>query len=230
MQKTNLSDDDIRRRTAKRAAKQASAHFSRLNQPTPTRDSKSLYTWGTLAASCFMLAGLMSIYPEITPINIQPVHKNIERLATAPTTAQPTVKSEKQMEIVVHDPSPTPITPVNIRRSAEHSVGLDPLPTGTVKSEPTKPVNKAQTGNLAAEIGRASAPKSLSVRYQALQQRQPDLFAGLTPLIGDATNANSSLLAGPFDTQKAVADFCRSVRLKLTIDCNPTDYTGKPLN
>ena len=81
----------------------------------------------------------------------------------------------------------------------------------------------------AVDIGGAKAVAPLIGRYSALRRRAPDLFTDLEPRIqlkGANNSLEARLVAGPFTSKQQVAQFCRSLRLRLTVDCAMSSFEG----
>ncbi|MEP0945186.1 MAG: hypothetical protein ABJH63_06590 [Rhizobiaceae bacterium] len=81
----------------------------------------------------------------------------------------------------------------------------------------------------AVDIGGATTIAPLIGRYSALKRRAPDLFSDLEPRIqlkGADSSLEARLVAGPFTSQDQVSQFCRSLRLRLTVDCSMSSFEG----
>ena len=121
------------------------------------------------------------------------------------------------------------IDPPTVTVDTDGSAGtgpVDPLMTAAVRSPMTAP---PATGMFGGRIGRDTSVTALVDRYTALARRQPDLFAGLEPLIAfdeTGTSLAADLIAGPFEQRSDAALFCRVMRLQLTIECETEAYRG----
>ena len=112
---------------------------------------------------------------------------------------------------------------------------IDSLRTGAVGLNDETPLQAFPEAQLpeilfAVDIGGAKSATPLINRYAALRRRAPDLFDRLEPRIqvqGHGTSLEARLVAGPFSSQADVAQFCRAVRLRLTLDCSLATFEGE---
>jgi hypothetical protein len=111
---------------------------------------------------------------------------------------------------------------------------IDELRTGSVNAFSEEdlqpfPEDVLPEDLFAVDIGGGKAVAPLIGRYSALKRRAPDLFSGLEPRIqlkGANSTLEARLVAGPFTSKNQVARFCRSLRLRLTVDCTMSSFEG----
>ena len=109
---------------------------------------------------------------------------------------------------------------------------IDDLQTGSVKAFSEEdlqpfPDDILPVNLFAMDIDGAKAIAPLIGRYSALKRWAPDLFSDLEPRIqlkGTNASLEARLIAGPFTSQNQVAQFCRSLRLRLTVDCTMSSF------
>ena len=229
MTDTTSAEDTVIRIAALKAAKDAADHMVRTNPPKKSNSvgAFALYTWGSLALVSAFYAAVLGIDLE----NLDFQANNIFRLEV-PSDLDAKLRNELS-EL------PAPLVP-KVELPQEHMAAVenDPLvddfQTGAItrfEDEELQPFpDDVLPENLfAVDIGGAKAVAPLIGRYSALRRGAPDLFTDLEPRI-QLKGANSSLearlIAGPFTSEQQVSAFCRSLRLRLTVDCALSSFEG----
>lgn len=200
--------------------------FSRANPPMETNTPVDTATDTVVATP----------NPEVVPV-----------LRTDPNRDLVILAEEQPIDVSSLKPvQEAPVTP-RAAPALPQTPSLPQPPPQPVHLKPTLPVDDIQTGSvdpneatttglntiLGVEIGSAGDASQLVNRYSALKRRAPDLFAALELRIRVAPAqvgqeiARSELIAGPFASKADVADFCRSIRLRLTIDCAEATFAGE---
>lgn len=193
------------------------------------------------------IAILEDLVPSTTAIELQskpdPAASQVAQAAPVPEVAKVVVQElpsdlDAKLRSELSE-LPAPLVP-KVELPKEHLAAMDNSPlvdeiqTGSVpvfdedELQPF-PDDLVPENLFAVDIGGAKAVAPLIGRYSALKRRAPDLFTDLEPRI-QLKGANSSLearlVAGPFTSQRQVAQFCRSLRLRLTVDCTMSSFEG----
>ena len=226
--------------------KQRQADRYDFEDPEGSSGSLALYAWAGIAA----LSALTACFTFLIPVYQEPV-KLVEKPGFA--VGEP-VDVTRRPDTVAPGDSPRPVLVATKRAAAiddaevdkllekyrEKTDEIDPQTTGTAVAEteelavedlsPTQPF--PGDGAVGATIGLSKSIPALAQRYAALQRRAPDLFESIDPLVEVLENGNrleARLVAGPFAGQHELADFCRALKLRITIECAAGDYSGEPL-
>lgn len=243
-----FSDEMLRRNSARKAIQQeARARLEeRANAKSGLVGDVALYIWGALAllsaglATSVGLQGtefeqsyawLFNTKEQSQVAEAQPKPKTAPPVETAGTS----IEELKQAEVV----------PQKVQDAlAAASPDLDPVATASIPETEASAslvvdqvVERVSNAPLetryGVEIGNSASVPALTNRFKALQRREPTLFEDIVPLMqfssGDGP-LTVQLIAGPFADEKMAASFCRSVRLRLTIECEQTGYKGDPLS
>lgn len=216
----------------------------------------ALYTWGSLALVSAFYAAVLGIdlenldfqAPQIAIFqDAAPQQAAIELETNEETQLSLLAQSEVQelpsdLDTKLRNELsqlPAPLVP-KVELPEEHIAAVeddplvDDIQTGAIprfEDEELQPFpDDVLPENLfAVDIGGAKAVAPLIGRYSALRRRAPDLFTDLEPRI-QLKGANSSLearlIAGPFTSEQQVSAFCRSLRLRLTVDCALSSFEG----
>lgn len=225
-------------------------------KPSSSVGAFALYTWGSLAlVSAFYAAVLgidlenldfqapqFAIFEDTAPSQTTsmaqaPETPEAPQLAKTVVQALPSDIDSKLREELSE--LPAPLVP-KVELPSDHLAALeadplvDDIQTGsipTLEDEEFQPFpDDILPENLfAVDIGGAKAVAPLIGRYSALKRRAPDLFTDLEPRIqlkGANNSLEARLVAGPFTSKQQVAQFCRSLRLRLTVDCAMSSFEG----
>jgi len=229
------------------AMRQRQANRYGFEDPEGSSGSLALYAWAGIAA----ISALTACFTFIIPISKSPV-KIVKKPGFA--VGQP-VEIARRPDIVAPKESPKPVAVAAKRDTAIDDAEVDKLlekyreKTDEIDSQTTA-ATAGETQELAVEELRPTQPfpggdavgaiiglsKSIPVlaqRYAALQRRAPDLFEAIDPLVevvDDGDRMEVRLVAGPFAEQRELADFCRALKLRITVDCSAGDYAGEPLD
>ncbi len=220
-------------------------------------ESLALYAWAGIAALSALAACVTLLVPvSDTSFAVveAPAPVKTQQIATASETD---VLREPEPDIVV--PKQSPLDVAIIRESSQDDIDdakvnellekyrektetPDPVLTaavsGEVEDEPALEELRATQpfpgeNSIGATIGLSQSVPALAQRYAALQRRAPDLFQAIAPLVEvveDDGALEARLVAGPFSAQEELSEFCRALRLRITIDCVAGDYSGEPLS
>lgn len=103
---------------------------------------------------------------------------------------------------------------------------LQPLPAPI---ETASVASGADVG-YAIAIGSSFAAGQASAQWHDFEVRLGSMLGGMTPLIGDGSNAGQQrLIVGPIPQMSAARDLCLRIE-QMEIACWPTSYSGVPLN
>ncbi len=240
------------REDARRAAKEAAGDFlQRHRTPSNSRsDRVAVYTWAGLAVVSAVVATTAGLSPglqsggsnvgeDLVAERIQPSDtlNTSDKIivAEAPVTARPAEKTSPATLSPLETPAPETVVSIPDQVATLDDPGIDTTTTGSVTAaKPPKTTTPLPVPALAlgVDIGRSTSIPALRARFLALQNRAPDLFSALTPLANLRErngNLEARLIAGPFATPKQVSEFCRAVKLQLTVDCKQSIYQGDPI-
>lgn len=188
-------------------------------QPSPKSQpsefgAAALAIWGCIAFASVALTGAALLVPAAED-------RQSERLLAlqAPGEEVDTVPVSQPAAVSIPgDPMVDPVETASIRQSRVSEKPVPPQP---------KRVNR-----FGADIGGASSVASLLMRYRALRDHAPDLFKGVLPLVALQERENmlqARLVAGPFSSREERAEFCTSLKLRLSIPCAAAAYEGDDL-
>lgn len=227
----------MRAQTAKRAANFAAQEIAnemnRVQQPSTGRFA--LFTWGALAGFCMLLGAGAVLYPQL--IGPLPFAGDVDLIAQEPN-------GDTRADIVMAPEGPALPTPGNsvsvsgdlldgrTNKTALRTNLSDELTTSSLPNLATDAALGGDSQNdspkLGARIGISGDLVQMTNSYRALERRVPDLFHQMSPRVGLHGQQNA-LIAGPFSSKQEIAVFCRNVKLRLTLECQQTDFTGEPL-
>ncbi|NKB52440.1 MAG: hypothetical protein GKR97_09480 [Rhizobiaceae bacterium] len=153
--------------------------------------------------------------------------------AAATSTTQLPEQTTDTVELIKPD-LPEILPPKRQLVKTKKATDLDDRSTGSINRQAeqiAKPFEEALRPEFlfAVDIGGATSASPLVGRYAAMKRRAPDLFEGLEPRIqvkGKNQDLEARLIAGPFTSATQVAQFCRSLRLRLTVDCTISAFQG----
>jgi len=192
----------------------------------------ALYAWGGLSLFCALFAVTAGLVPGLGDSTLKMAHSFF---GVEDRNSKIEIAELHQQDIIIPKViyAPKDVADENVDTIVTGAVE----PTETTESvealqkeisEPNEP-SKVFFG---VDIGGSPSLEQLSVRFAALQRRAPDLFEGLTPKVQlneDDKSLGPRLIAGPFTSKTEQASFCRSLRLRLTIDCLASAYEGDPI-
>lgn len=209
---------------AARAAAQDALHRKR-QQKTARVGAIALYTWGALAFVSIVAAATIGFFPASEPQGgSQAASSNVDVQQAAEGN---TNRADEETVAAARE---------QFERFLRSDPDIDELSTGGVTPQNTRPVENARAGSdgagLGVDLGEVSDLPTLKLRFEAMKRRSSALFEDKVPLIlRDETSAlkTARLVVGPFSNQAELAEFCRAIRLQLTIDCKQTAYEGASL-
>lgn len=223
MQKKQVTQEIFNRDVAKKAARAAAEDMVRQNKRQT--GLFALYTWGSLAFVSAMVA--------IAAVLFQAGLGNKDIVVQKEAPGLGTVSIVGISEDAMRQPETEPLpenTAVNLP--------VDKLTTGSI-AQPKEPVAEreiaaVQTSPAAVfgvDIGHSNTDLDLLHRYVSLKRRAPDLFEAVAPRLqrNEDGSTNVRLIAGPFSSKSEVSTFCRSVKLRLTIECSAAPYAGESI-
>lgn len=198
-------------RIAARAA--ATSMQQELNGEANSGISKfALYMWGGIAVFCAFFAATSLVVPLLTqPNNLM---ANVKPSSAISSDSVNSSRSEQASAAVTNK--------------------VDSVTTGAVAPDASgqtdnSKFNQSSKGTFGVKIGTSNSVPELVNRYKALSRRAPEIFGGVKARVRMADSngqLQAQLIAGPFDDAQTVAQFCRSVKLKLTVDCAVTVFGG----
>ncbi|MEP1208022.1 MAG: hypothetical protein ABJM29_18320 [Rhizobiaceae bacterium] len=198
---------------------------SLVSQPVTLAENKPVMNTAPAA-----VRSTAQIVEKIAPSAIQETE--------SPTPPEVAANLAKERSVKLEIPA-LPEIPVPAAELVETSqkFDIDTLRTGAVGLDDEtalQPFPEAQLPEIlfAVDIGGAKSASPLINRYTALRRRAPDLFDHLEPRIqvhGHGASLEARLIAGPFSSQADVAQFCRAVRLRLTLDCSLATFEGEAI-
>lgn len=216
-----------------------------FQEPERDQGSIALYAWAGIAALSALTACITVLFPTSAPVQIanKPEFAVGEQLVAA---RKPEIIAPKEIQKPVVVATRSPLRDLKretaelLEKYRETSKPADPLTTATAEGEVEEvnvaPLQTAQTfpgdDAMGATIGLSDSIPELAQRYAALQRRAPDLFETVQPLVElveGSTRLEARLVAGPFSQEAELAEFCRAIKLRITIDCSAGDYSGDPL-
>ncbi len=246
------AEETVIRVAALKAAKDAADHMVKnsVQKHSNSVGAFALYTWGSLAFVSVVFATVIGISPDamITlPTTI--ADTTVERKVVKQDVAKIEADAEALIESTQSTQLPEPKTDsANLTRpdlpeilppnrqlvKTKKAVELDGRSTGSINPQAeqiAKPFREALRPEFlfAVDIGGAKSASPLVGRYTAMKRRAPDLFKDLEPRIqvkGENHDLEARLIAGPFTSATQVARFCRSLRLRLTVDCSISAFQG----
>jgi len=249
--------DQFSRETARQMARKAALMASQDYQVRAKRGRRSsdlslnrfaLHTWGVLATLSLVAGATATFNQSSNPLEFlavsmsEPLFQEGNRqiaeksapVATA-TTQVADLKREADSETTLVQTLPSELGSLRLQG------GFDEITTGSIppaNDQPTfgrglEPVSqpsassKGPSRSFGLVISVESSKAVLEHQYAALVQREPALFADLSPVIEPTRKKGGrafSLVTGPFETSDAAARFCRQVQLRLTLSCLPQTY------
>ncbi len=239
---------EFSRKKARRAASDAAQTIlSDLERKQSRRNGAvALYTWGALALLSGAIAATIGLLPNSNPSNTTTIVAQTDPAPrpTPPIEVVQGVADEKTPEDLASSQTssldelarsaPEPSEPFS-REEVDQVLNEAELEENTTASVPREnevtPADQP-TARYGVEIGDSKSVPQLAQRYSALHRRAENLFAGLTPLVRlqeDATGMSARLIAGPFSSRQEMAQFCRTMKLRLTVECKESAYEGDPL-
>jgi len=223
---------------------QGQTNQSEVGQPERDQDSLALYAWAGIAAVSALAACVTMLFPTERSVQLakKPGLSTDERIVVArrPDIVVPEDEPKPSLVVAKLDRNLDRETTKLLEKYGETTEPVDELTTATaegdvedVSVEPLEPAQPFPADNaMGATIGLSDSIPALAERYAALQRRAPDLFETVEPLVelveGD-NRLEARLVAGPFSQEAEMAEFCRAIKLRITIDCSAGDYTGEPL-
>ena len=224
-----LSPDEISKFKARIAARAALNDMIVPPKQRNRASSFALYTWGGLA----VMSAAVAITIGLVPSDSERSSQLVASVSHGNSSDLPSVAGIQFPEL----PAATVVASKDQEQLLEDRPELDATTTAAIAPEEFAPAPvavKQVSGSeaLGVDIGGSNSIPVLSARFKALQKRSPELFAGLNPLVRFSETKgqlDARLIAGPFETSNQLAEFCRSVRLQLTLDCKQTGYQGDPI-
>ncbi|MEM1039544.1 MAG: hypothetical protein AAGI12_08740 [Pseudomonadota bacterium] len=249
---TDQFSRETARQMAKRAALMASQDY--LERAKGGRRSSdlslnrfALHTWGVLAALSLVAGATATFNKASNPLEFLAVSMSKPLLPQgnrqiAEKTA-PVASAPARIADVDNDAGDG----INLARTLPSQLGnlrlegaIDEVTTGSIRLTDGPAISagdmtpqdgpgslKSVSRNFGMVISVETSKRVLERQYTALVQREPDLFAGLSPVIEAGRKKGGqvfSLVTGPFQTSQAAAHFCRQVQLRLTLSCSPQTY------
>lgn len=216
-------------------------------------ESLALYAWAGIAALSALAACVTLLVPLTdVPVKLAAAPEPSQRQQI---TSEQVPATGSEPDIVA--PKQNPLDDASVRVIAERTIDdaeIDELlekyrekteapdavitatVTGEVEDEPLDGLRTNQPfpgeNSIGATIGLSNSIPDLARRYAAFERRAPDLFEAISPLVEvveDGGTLEARLVAGPFSAQKELSEFCRALRLRITVDCIEGDYSGDPL-
>ena len=221
----------VSREAARQAALKAASDILRQRkQETPKHQGVfALYAWGVVAFISVLFAVTATLVPGSdeplplvaesiklqTPVEVEKELTSADSIDTTVTGAIDTL-TPQTTEPETIDVADKEIEEIELKEDVEDDEKLiaSTAPSGII---------------LGVDLGSAGSIPLLRNRYVAMKRRAPDLFSNMTPLVAmneEEQELIARLVVGPFDTSVKVVEFCRKIRLRLTVDCTPTDYEG----
>ena len=230
----HLNSDEISKSKARAAARAALEDMFL----TPTQKSRTtsfaLYTWAGLA----VLSAAVALTIGLVPNGSQQDTQIVASVSGTFSDDLPDITKTEFPKL----PTASVVAESDQKKLLEERPDLDATTTAAIAPEEIAPApieavpiaepQSVANEGLGVDIGGSNSIPTLAIRFKALQVRSPELFAGLNPLVRFSESQgrlDARLIAGPFTSSQQLADFCRSVRLQLTLDCKQTDYQGDPI-
>lgn len=231
-----------RAQEAARAAVQAHMDAVKMEQEEAApASSVALYTWGGLALMCCFAAAITAVLPlALSPSQFaeeraprledyareNPVQRVTDDVAALPSrrdTSDPNTQLALEHSSVPESTKPLPkqfqMKPGT--HSAEHTATVVPN-TATASTE--DPAKEPVDTDLGAHIVLPKTDASVQDVFNSLQRRAPSLFEGLRAQSYTRPGMPKVIAVGPFGDASAQAKFCRTVRLTLTLECEPAKF------
>ncbi len=224
-----LNPDEISKFKARIAARAALNDMIVPPKQKSHASSLALYTWGSLAVLSAAVAITIGLVPSDSKLSSQLVAS----FTDGNSSDLPEVAAIQFPEL----PAATVVASKDQKQLLKDRPELDATTTAAIAPEEFNPEPVAVQQSVGSEIlgvdiGGSNSIPVLSARFKALKLRSPELFAGLNPLVRFSESKgqlDARLIAGPFTSSNHLANFCRSVRLQLTLDCKQTGYQGDPI-
>lgn len=187
--------------------------------------SLPILLWALLAIGAFgFVLGRMDweFEPAAPPV-VEPAAKpRVNKPSASQTFTDEDDGSEEFGGLKQADPSDDFLlnaTPQPIEKAELPPVVVDTRPTGSISAEP-----------LAVRLGEAASIPDVYNLYARIEKRAPFALQGLTAMRqADEAGDGQYLVVGPFASDRAQGAFCRTMRLKLLLDCQAADMRGQPL-
>ena len=230
-----LNASEISKSKARAAAQAALDDMFLSPKQTNRASSFALYTWAGLAVVSAAVAMTIGLVPGGYGSDPDVVASVSESLSDdLPQNANPETAKIEFPDL----PAAAVVADADQKQLLKDRPDLDATKTAAIAPEDVAPpavssvVPNVGDEVLGVDIGGSNSIPMLAVRFKALQRRSPELFSGLSPLVNFSESQgelDARLIAGPFASAGQLADFCRSVRLQLTLDCKQTKYQGDPI-
>ncbi|MEL6735331.1 MAG: hypothetical protein AAFO98_05555 [Pseudomonadota bacterium] len=249
--------DQFSREAARQMAKKAALMASQDYQARAKGGRRStdvslnrfaLHTWGILAALS-LVAGATATFNQssnpleflavtmskpLFPEETRQIAEKSAPVATAPAEVAG-LKSEADTGTRLAQTSPPELGNLRLQGAVDATTTGSVRPAGDqpISSSGPKPsgapsaLDTVSSRSFGMAISIESSKDVLERQYAALLQREPGLFADLSPVIEPISKKGGqafSLVTGPFETSSAAARFCRQVQLRLTLTCLPQAY------
>jgi len=204
--------------------------------PLPGTDI-ALYTWVSLAFGCVVfLTASVATGPDSGPQMLDmartapAAQPQVERVVAMNEDGLPaqTAWAAKPLPLDASNLDTNPVGTVGEASEADHiesmTAAIEGLPeplavTDQQRSSTIFPNATHSAGKHAARLRAPDGKPIPGAAFVTLSQRAPDLMGRLS-----ASLYRGELITGPFTTSEAVASFCRSVTLRLTLGCEPTEW------
>lgn len=233
---------------ARMAARQAAeAHLHSLNEAEKANapgGGLAVLTWGALAMACSLAAAVTVALPLMD----SQWNNNTQLVETEETATKidsedgERALTEAELLAALEVPANDPATPEldqlaasapqampPLRRNLEGKGGLDGTTVSSVPKTETLanrdsaslmqqvPANAALvTDALTVNIMLPKSRVAVDMQLNALRRRAPSLFGGKAL---EPSDTGATLTVGPFASPSEIAQFCRNVKLSLTLDC-----------